>query len=282
MKAVWNTLAGIAASATIMASASAGTLVDGYTLNLPAYGGSNAQVVKGVGALGFNGESYVTTTGNINNPTAPFTFTDNGIFNVTTNNGGASLLDFGQLTANYTGGTGTGTLASGQITFDAGGKLDIYYNPVKEYANAEKGGGTDDRFGATSGILIASFTQLAGGGGKINPDGSPSSNGDLTLLFQSTFFADGVWLDKDGNNLMAGLTFGFVTSNASQDVNTIDPIMKEVLSGSASNGNNPPAAFFVQNGGQLKLETNEVPEPATLAVFGIGLAGLAAMRRRKA
>jgi hypothetical protein len=277
MKAVLKSLAAVAVTATVMSSANA-ALVDQYKLNLP---NPQGQTVTNIGALGFNGESFVKNTfAGQNNPN--FTFTDNGIFNITTNNGGADLLDFGQLTANYTGGTGYGSLTGGTITFNAGGTLDIYYNPVKEYGNAAKGGGTDDRFGASSGVKIASFTQLAGGGGLINPDGTPSSNGMLTLLFKATYFMDGVWIGNDGKELNEGVTFGFVTSNASQDVNTIDPIMKTVLSGSPTTSNNAPNQFFVQNGGQMKLEANAVPEPASLAIFGAGLIGLAALRRRKA
>jgi hypothetical protein len=276
MKAVVKSLAAFAVTATIMSSANA-ALVDQYTLKLPNPSG---QTVTDIGALGFNGESFVKNTFASNNNN--FTFTDNGIFNITTNNGGADLLDFGQLTANYIGGTGSGSLSGGSISFNAGGTLDIYYNPVKEFGNTTKGGGLDDRFGATSGVKIASFTQLAGGGGAINPDGTPSANGVLTLLFKATYFMDNVWFANNGTELQEGVTFGFVTSNASQDVNTINPIMKQILSGSPTTGNNAPNQFFVQNGGQLKLETNPVPEPASLAIFGAGLIGLAALRRRKA
>jgi hypothetical protein len=281
MNAVLKSLAGFAITATIMSSAHA-ALVDQYTLKLP---NPNGQTVTDIGALGFNGESFVKNTFAPTAPNVPknnFTFTDNGVFNITTNNGGADLLDFGQLTANYLNGTGTGSLSGGSITFNAGGTLDLFYNPVKAYGNTAKGGDASNRFGAATGIKIASFTQLAGGGGAINPDGTPSSNGMLTLLFKATYLMDNVWFANNGTELQEGATFGFVTSNASQDVNTINPIMKQILSGSSSTVNNAPNQFFVQNGGQLKLETTDVPEPASLAIFGLGLAGVAFLRRRKA
>lgn len=276
MNAVLKSLAGFAITATIMSTAHA-ALVDQYTLKLP---NPNGQTVTDIGALGFNGESFVKNTfaSDKNN----FTFTDNGVFNITTNNGGAALLDFGQLTANYTGGTGTGSLSGGAISFNAGGTLDIFYNPTKAFATPSKGGNAGNRFGAATGTKIASFTQLAGGGGGINPDGTPAANGVLTLLFKATYFMDNVWFANNGSELQEGVTFGFVTSNASQDVNKIDPIMKQILSGSPTAVNNAPNQFFVQNGGQLKLETTDVPEPASLAIFGLGLAGVALLRRRKA
>jgi hypothetical protein len=273
MKAAWKALAGVAIAATVMSNSYAGTLIDNYTLKL-----SN-QTVTGIGALGFNGESFVNNTFS---DATHFTFTDNGIFNVTTKNGGTSLLKSGgQLTLDYQGGTGTGNLAAGNITFNAGGILDVYYNPNVVYGDSSSGATVANRDGAATGIKIGSFTQLAGGGGIINPDGTPSSNGQLTLLFQATSLASGVWLDQFGNQIQAGATIGFVTTNASQDINAIDPLLKQTLSGSSSTGNAAPQHFFVQNGGQLKLEANAVPEPATLAIFGAGLLGLGALRRRK-
>ena len=269
MKAVWKALAGVAITATIMSTAGAATLSN-ISLNLP---GGNT--VSSVDYLDFSGKSYVVNTATTGQN---FNFTENGVFFISGRNG-SPLGIGGQLTANYTGGTGTGSFGTGQIGFNAGGVLDIYYNPTNTFDST--GATAANRNGATTGTKIASFTQLAGGSGSINPDGTPTSNGTLTLLFQATSFMDGVWLDSNGNNLMAGLTLGFVTSNASQDISDINATYRETLSGSPSTVNAAPDHFFVKNGGQLAFETADVPEPASLAIFGAGLIGLAALRRRK-
>jgi len=273
--AVWKTLAGFALTATVLASSAQAAVVNNWQLVLPASGSSSSQTISNLGSLGFNGESFVQNT--ISGTS--LTFQENGVFNVGQEGNGTSILDFGQVTGNYTGGSGSGTLG-GTITFNAGGKLDLYYNPTVTYGKAGQAT-VGNRYGATDGILIATFTQLAGGGGNISPNGTPTANGQLTLLFQASYLMDGVWLDSSGADLQEGATLGFVTSNASQDVTTIDPILRETLGGSPGAPNTPPEQFFVQNGGQMKLQTNAVPEPASVAIMGVGLMALAALRRRK-
>jgi len=277
MRAMIKTLAGTAITVAAMSAAHADSQLFNWNLNLPS-----GQTITGINQLGFNGESFIQNQGFGNGDS--FTFTDNGIFNITTKNAGTTLFGGnGQLTGDFQGGTGTGSVSGRSIMFNEGGVLNIYFNTAQTYDSA--GATVANRDGAATGTLIASFRQTAGGGGAINADGTPNSNGQLTLNFVSTYFAPGVFTDSNGNSLMAGSTIGFVTANASQDLgNASSATARETLTGSANTINNPPAYFYVNNGGQLKLNmsaANAVPEPASLAIFGAGLMGLAFLRRRK-
>lgn len=275
-----SALAGLVMAGAMLlpATASAGQ-ISGWQLNLTGVGGGT---VSGVSQLDFSGESYIqlTPTGGAN-----FNFTDTGVFNFLSKNGGVALgLPGSELTANYTGGTGTGAFGS-LINFNAGGTLDIYFDSSADY-----GLGAANRYGAADGVKIATFTQIAGpGGGPVNADGTPADNSHITLLFRATFLLPGVWKDFGGNALPQDFTLGFVTSNASEDLRyncpsqscLRDDNLSTALTGIAPYTNSPPANFLVNNGGQFKLDVAAVPEPGSIALLGVGLLGLGALRRRK-
>ncbi|WP_432377757.1 flocculation-associated PEP-CTERM protein PepA [Duganella sp. P38] len=281
MKSITNKLssyaAGLAVAAAVtFAPAAYADQLFNWQLDLPGAAPLNLNINN----LSFNGASSIVNTVDTN--TGNFTFTDTGVFNILQKNvGGALLLGGGQLTLNYRDATGSGNLNTGNFTFTDTGVLEVYYNPTVTYGTTAA-----NRYGATDGTLLATFQQIAGGGGNVNPDGTPAANGDLSLFFRSTYFLANTWFDSNGDPLNVGATLGFVTTNASQDLSnncpgpscTVDPNLLTALGGVAPNA--PPGNFLVVNGGQLKLDVTPVPEPGTLALMGLGLMGVVLARRR--
>jgi hypothetical protein len=263
----------IVSTALFAAPAAQADQIFGFKIDLSSLSGP---VISNVNELNFSGSSFVRNTfpGGFG---APFTFTDNGVFSFGNKNGGLGLgLGAAQLTGDYTLGTGTGTLGS-SITFDAGGQFDIYYNTTNTF-----GASAADRYGAATGTRIATFRQLAGGGGAINPDGTPSANGQLQLNFVAEYLRPNTWFTNAGQTLPENFTFSFVTANASQDNSnncpspcSTDPNLITALGGGP---NSLPNQFLVSNGAQFKLA--DVPEPGTVALLGLGLLGFTFMRRK--
>jgi hypothetical protein len=264
--------AAVVTSALFAAPAAHADQIFGFKVDLSAIGGP---VIANINELNFSGSSFVRNT--IVDPSQPFTFTDNGVFSFGNKNGGLSLgLGLGQLTGDYTLGTGSGTLGS-SITFDAGGKFDLWYNPTLTFGSTAA-----NRYGAAVGVKIATFRQLAGGGGSINPDGTPKANGQLQLNFVAETLLPNTWFTSAGQPLPENFTFSFVTANASQDNSnncpspcSTDPNLIIALGGGP---NSLPNQFLVSNGAQFKLA--DVPEPGTVALLGLGLLGFTFMRRK--
>jgi len=215
-------------------------------------------------------ESLVTSTGNVLT----------GILKVTdiSDNLANSTYAYGQggffLTGVFDGFTLIDPATSpGHLLF-TGGTLK-YYVSTTDVFNVNGGGASNDVAAITAGQLWASFIA------------APDINGhtlDITLNGTPTNFTgastNDVFLDVDLANLgLAGLAFN---SNTMFDTNSIFRDLK--FSGNASGYNGTPCSpdFPICGSNSAKGFLIPVPEPVTLSLFGAGLAGAAALRRRKA
>jgi hypothetical protein len=276
-------LACAAAVALSMGSAHAGIILNDWVFNPTGAGFTAGQTINEY--LDVNGNAFIQLT-----PTGgtSFNFVEHAAFNISQADSNGQLFPI-----NYAGGNITATFEargtgnfSGAFSF-TGGTITMYQNPTSgQYAT------TNGIYGANLGNVIATFDVLAGGGGNVNANGSPVNNGQVSVFAQASTpggLTPGYFFRSNGKDLSNEDILSFAFTNANTVGSPTSTLVSELacewagFKGAGCAGGtyaNTPANWFVSNNGQFKLA--EVPEPGSLALFGIAMLGVGVVSRKRA
>ena len=269
-----------AVAVSFAGAANAEVVLNDWVFNPAGTGFTNGQVVNEY--LDVNGNAFIQLT-----PTGAnsFSFTEHAVFNIVQADSNGQLFP-----VNFPGGNITATFeAAGTGTF--GGAFSFSSGTIRLYQNPANGqyGSTTGFYGANLGNEIAMFNVLAGGGGNVDASGSPTNNGQVTVLAKAEAgdLDPGYFFRANGDDLSMDAILAFAFTNANTVGEPTSRLVDEVAcqyagftAACGGNFSNSPRAFFVSNNGQFKLA--EVPEPGSLAPFGIALLGAGVVSRKRA
>ncbi len=157
------------------------------------------------------------------------------------------------------------------------GFLNLYADNLSNGGKADATTGT----GYDDGVLIATFlvSTGAGDGGVWNHANTLDGSDDITFLLATNPL--GVLKDSSGNPLQGGAVFGWSDSNFDADSNN-DHLLNETRGGFGCTAlNQSIVSFCAVQDGTVRLATQSVPEPGTLALAALGLLGVATSFRRR-
>jgi hypothetical protein len=288
MKLLKKLAAATAVSFAMMGAAHADTVLNNWIFNPAGTGVSTGQQIN----------EYLDITGNAflqlqATSASTFNFTEHGVFSSVTADGNGNLFPLnygGKLVTATFDAVGTGTFGVG-FAF-TGGTISIYSSDYGTYGNAAGSAAPGSIYGANLGTLIATFEIAAGGGGQVDATGSPINNGQVTVKAKATKpdgLESGYFFNADGTDLSTTDLLSFAFTNANTVGAPTNLQVQEIAcqySGYTGPGcgsgtyANTGTAFFVSNNGQFKLA--EVPEPGSLALFGIAMLGAGVVSRKRA
>lgn len=267
-----------AAIALAAGTAQAELVMNDWTFN--PTGGAQGQLINEY--LDVNGNAFIQLTPTGKNS---FSFAEHGVFNIAQADSNNQLFQLNFPGANISltlEAIGTGNF-SGGFSFTSG-TVKMYQNPTNQYGSAA------GIYGANLGNLIGTFKVMAGGGGKVDANGNPTGNGEVSIFTEAKKgqLKAGYFLNNHGVDMSTLDNVAFAFTNANTIGAPTTRLVSEVacqfasFTGNGCNGkayaNAPGKYFFVGNSGQFKFA--DVPEPGSVALFGIALFGIGALRRR--
>jgi hypothetical protein len=211
-----------AVAMTVAGGANAATVMNDWVFNPTGGGYAGGQQINEY--LDVNGNAFIQI-----NPTggSSFSFSEHAVFNISQADSNGKLFPVtfpgGNITATFEA-TGTGNF-SGAFTF-AGGTIRMYQNPTNgQYAT------TAGIYGANLGNQIAEFTVMAGGGGMVDASGSPTNNGQVTVLAKADAGSldSGYFFRENGQDLSTESILAFAFTNANTVANPTDTLQRPSL-----------------------------------------------------